>query len=547
MKLKLKGVAHILSSNCRCVPAMTLLEMIIAMAIMVIIFAAILPQFANIHNSWATKRGTSELFQNARVLIDHMNRNLSTAVRVTSVSDSDQTDGFIEFLNKDGTTSRYELASSNYVKFGSATELSDLAGLVTQLQFTCYDDDDLDTSVTDVDLIRAIHVQTLVTDVEGHIDPREFTTYVYLQANGSLGDLSIVMENSSFEFDIGSGDSPVLETIDNTHYLCVYSAGLDGWAVVLTIDLDAETITSEDSFEFETKHGKDPALAKIDNEHFVCTYSGQGSKGWAVVLTVDNSTWMISKETPFKFDNQAGEVPDLIKIDDSHYLCTYKGSQGKPKAVIFNVDLATWQISQGTPLEFDTSSIGNSTLARIDTSHYLCAYNSTGNLGKAVVLTTDIITDTITSGSAFEFTLSGASFPALAQIDADSYLCAYTCQTNNGCARILQVNTSTWQITAPGDSVEYNPSRSLWPALAQIDQTKVLCAWDGTLSKGSVAILNVDAATGSVVTDQNYEFDVIGQTPDLHRIDDTHYLGVYKGSGGDGWVILFDINPPLKP
>ena len=83
--------------------------------------------------------------------------------------------------------------------------------------------------------------------------------------------------------------------------------------------------------------------------------------------------------------------------------------------------------------------------------------------------------------------------------------------------------------------------------MAEIDQTQVLCAWDGFQSEGVVAILNVDAATGSVIPGPDYSFDTIGQTPDLRRIDDTHYLGVYKSSGGDGWGVIIDIRPLPKP
>jgi type II secretory pathway pseudopilin PulG len=528
--------------------AMTLPEIVIALAIMMIVFAAVLPQFNNIYESWAARRSNTDILQNARVLTDHLRRNLSTASRIISVSDPAEINGYLEFENNKGIKCRYELSPSNYVKFGPLESLSDLAGPVSLLQFTCYDNDDLDTPITDVDKIRAVKVQTTVSDSLIQARDQSFNTYVYLQANRSIADLTIVMENSGFEFDIGAGANPALEKIDDTHFLCAYTGlGLDGWAAVLTIDLDAGTITREGAFEFDTKQGQNPALAKIDNEHFVCTYSGQGNKGWAVVLSVDNFTWSISKETPFKFDNISGEVPDLIKIDNSHYLCTYKGFQGKANAAIFAVDLVTWQISRGSPLEFDTSTIGNSALAQIDGSHYLCAYSDAASSGRAVVLTTDTITDTITAGSTFEFTSSGASFPALAQIDANSYLCAYTCMTNNGFARILRVNTDTWQISAPGGSIEYNPSHSFSPVLAEIDQTKVLCAWDGTQNLGVVAVLNVDAATGSIISDQTYEFDLVGETPDLKRIDNTHYIGAYKGDGADGWAILLDINPPLKP
>ena len=56
---------------------MTLLELVLAMVMITIIFAAVLPQFAVIRNSWDSKQGSAEALQNGRVLMDHISRNLS--------------------------------------------------------------------------------------------------------------------------------------------------------------------------------------------------------------------------------------------------------------------------------------------------------------------------------------------------------------------------------------------------------------------------------------------------------------------------------------
>ena len=165
--------------SCR---AMTLLEMILAISIVSVIFAALLPQFRVILNSWATREGTAESLQNARVLIDHINRNLSTAVRITAVSDSSETDGYIQFEDNDGDDLRYEIAGG-YVQFGEVGALSDLAGPVSQLQFTCYDACDLDTSITDVNSIRFVNVQTILTNSAALGQEKTLTTSAYLRTN----------------------------------------------------------------------------------------------------------------------------------------------------------------------------------------------------------------------------------------------------------------------------------------------------------------------------------------------------------------------------
>ncbi|NQT02346.1 MAG: hypothetical protein HQ580_10000 [Planctomycetes bacterium] len=180
------------NNKTRLTRALTLVEMVIAMTIMAIIFAAILPQFRAIQNSWSSKQAAAETLQNSRVLMDHLNYNLSKAVRITAVSGPAQTNGYIEFEDNDENIFRYDIAANNYVEFGDVEALYDLAGPVSQLLFTCYDGNDFDTAITDVNDIRFIKVQTILTNPAAIGQDKTFTTYAYLRVNSSGGDESLV-------------------------------------------------------------------------------------------------------------------------------------------------------------------------------------------------------------------------------------------------------------------------------------------------------------------------------------------------------------------
>jgi len=170
------------NSKTRCIPGLTLLEMAIALAMMGIVFGAIVPQFTAIRNSWDSKQGAAESLQNGRVLIDHLNHNLAKAVKISAVSDSSETSGYIQFEDNDGNDLRYEISSS-YVQFGEVGDLSDLAGPISRLQFTCYDACDLDTPVTDVNFIRFVNVQTILANSAALGQDKTLTTSVYLRTN----------------------------------------------------------------------------------------------------------------------------------------------------------------------------------------------------------------------------------------------------------------------------------------------------------------------------------------------------------------------------
>jgi type II secretory pathway pseudopilin PulG len=167
----------------RCCKAVTLLELVIAMAMLTIIFAVVVPQFAVIRNSWDIKQSSAEMLQNGRVLMTHMKRNLSKAVRITAVSDSSDPDGYIEFENNDGNTVRYDIAGNNYVEYGVVGNLFDLAGPVSSLVFTCYDICDLSTPITNPADVRVVKINATVTNSALSARSMSFTTEVYLRVN----------------------------------------------------------------------------------------------------------------------------------------------------------------------------------------------------------------------------------------------------------------------------------------------------------------------------------------------------------------------------
>lgn len=180
---------------------LTLMEMVIALTIMTIIFAAILPLFGQIRSGWDSKQAAVETLQNGRILIDHLTRNLAKAVKITAVSNSLETIGYIEFEDNDAETIRYDVNSTTYyVEFGPVGNLSDLAGPVSQFQFTCYDPCDLDISITDVNSIRFVKAETIVTNSADVSQNKTLTAAVYLRTNGNSGSGSGTTTQTTYDY-----------------------------------------------------------------------------------------------------------------------------------------------------------------------------------------------------------------------------------------------------------------------------------------------------------------------------------------------------------
>jgi competence protein ComGC len=540
---------------------MTLVEMLVSMALMVVLFAAIVPQIRAIQNSWTSKRGNAEnaeAIHNGGVLMDHITFNLTQAQKITAVSDSSDSSGYIEFEDNDGNVMRYEIGAGNYVEFGPVGDVSELAGPASQLQFTCYDACDLDTPITDVNTIRSVRVQSTFTNSAGLGRDQSFTGQAYLRTNALGGGDSVPTvgeeAGSELEFDAFNGEQFSLLWIDATNYLCAYAGlGPDGYAVILTVDTNNWTISAGTAFEFENGSCVRPALARIDATHYLCAYTGPQGDGWAVILTVNTVTKTISEGVPFEFDGDNCEIPALSRIDSDNFLCAYSGKAVAGKkhgwAVILTVNTILETITMGTPFEFDASAVFGCALTNIDDVHHLCTYGfSEGGAGssgaRAIVLTTNVGGGTISKESSFDFDTVRPDETEMGQIDQNHYLCAY--DNPNGYAVVLTVDTGTWAI-GKGARLAFG-EHAHSGALAQRDEDDFFCAYGSNHEYGYARVLRTDTGADNVTSGPRFQHDAVkGKTPDVAKVDDTHFLCVYTGAADDGFAVILTVGAPILP
>jgi hypothetical protein len=162
---------------------MTIVELMIATAIMALIVGTVVPLLAGVRNSAETERGRAEMVQSSRVLNEHLLRQLGQAARVVAVSTSSDADGFLEFERPDGTVCRYEIDEDGYVAFGPLGDLAALAGPVQSLQFVCYDANDFTEPNHTPEVIRLVTWKTTLQSPGTLTADMSFTGACHLRTN----------------------------------------------------------------------------------------------------------------------------------------------------------------------------------------------------------------------------------------------------------------------------------------------------------------------------------------------------------------------------
>ena len=539
-------------------PALTMLEMAIAIAIMAVVFAVLVPQLRALHNSWDSKAGNAEILQNSRILKDHLQRNLSSASRLIAVSDPAETNGYIEFLNNDANNVRYDVnGTTDYVEFGLVGNLADIAGPVSQLKFTCYNAFDLDTPITDVNSIRCVKVETTLTNPDGLGQDMTISTQAYIRTNalpatgGSINKLS----EPWLEFDPVNGQEPVLVNMSGTKYLCAYRGDRDdGLACILAVNTADWNVDAPTFLEYDSKSGITPNLAEIKDSHALCAYQGDRGDGFICIL-FEKIPGMLQRGVPLEFDKADSIYPVLSKIftqgNDHYFLCAYFDNASSLRTLVLTASITdtVMQLTDGPTTSFACDLVCQPALIKIDDTHHLCAYRGSNLRHWAVVLTVDPADWTVSTETPFEVVPSLYTYePSLAKIDDTHYLYALTSNIGQGCVAVLTVNTGDWTITKDTAYDYYQFSDTAGSIdLCQINSTSFLCAYTAG-SNGFVSVLTVNTGDWSMSHAAPFTFETNAcSEPVLCKIDDTHFLCAYAGVDDDGYVGVLELSGGIMP
>jgi hypothetical protein len=276
-----------------------------------------------------------------------MKRNLSKAVRITAVSESSDTNGYIEFETNDGNTARYDIAGNNYVEYGVVGNLSDLAGPVSLLTFACYDVCDLDSPlspVSDTNVIRVIKVNAVFTNSASLGQDETFTRTVYLRVNANTGSGLLACwkldETSGLtaEDSSGNGNDGALrnmagdEWIDGVVGGALHFDGSNDYVAIQNLYYDSSGYKEVSVTAWiRTSNGGNQIIASYDrNEYWRLEINGNGGGTGQVGWDVRTSTGQVDYGSITRVDD--GEWHHVAGVFDNGTLIVYIDGVAEPSA-----------------------------------------------------------------------------------------------------------------------------------------------------------------------------------------------------------------------
>lgn len=282
------------------------------------------------------------------------------------------------------------------------------------------------------------------------------------------------------------------------------------------------------------------------------TLTNVNSASFSTDVPTNDSYDAYALNEAFEFDTVAIATSRVHRWSDTRIIIAWSGgSDTKGLVQAFDVNATTGAITAiGSALSVDgtTDGCGKFTILTVDSTHFILVWrNNTSAAVKARAFAIDGSGVITTAGSTFSVSdITGQ--PSACWLDSTHFMIVGSGSGNDGYAKVHQVNTSTWAITASGSATEFDTTnfggQEGGDQVVKIDSTHVLVVW--YQGGGQAQVLTIDGsynitATGSplAITNASVSDMYVGLIP-LDGVN--HWLLTFTGSGNDGYAQVLAVN-----
>ena len=318
----------------------------------------------------------------------------------------------------------------------------------------------------------------------------------------------------SFQFLATSPTYLSFIMIDTTHYALAYAGdGTDGFIKTFSIDGSYDNIALIDTEEHDAVYGEHNSLVKIDSTHLALAYRGEYNYGYIKTFSIDSSADNITQIDSLQHDTIC-LTTSLVLIDSTHLALAYRGGASYYGYIkTFSFDGSYDNITQIDSLEHDTRGQDNSLLL-IDSTHLILACTGpTYAKGSITTFSIDSSQDNITLIDRLEHEASFCIYSSLAEIDSTHFVLGYAGAERDGHVKTFSIDGSYDNITQLGSS-EHDEANGTHNSIKMLGSDYCVLAYtgdgaDGTLKTFSIAIPSTGTNTQINIGDDWKEIDAM--------------------------------------
>ena len=285
-----------------------------------------------------------------------------------------------------------------------------------------------------------------------------------------------------------------LSKIDSTHFVLAYTGtGNIGLVKTFSIDGSYDNIAEIDVLQQDVI-GQYNSVVVIDTTHFILAYTGDNQDGYIKTFSIDGSYDNITLVNSLEHDTVAASQNSLVMINSTHFILSYAVSSGNTKGTIktFSID-GSYVISQIDSFEHTSTADYENSLLMIDTTHFILAYRGDSGDGYIKTFSIDGSYDNIAEIDVLEYDVAGAAHPSVGKIDSTHFIVAFQHSGGHAYIETFSIDESYDNITEitslDHDTLNYANS------IVVIDNTHCILAYYGPNWDGFIKTFNIAGPT----------------------------------------------------
>lgn len=322
------------------------------------------------------------------------------------------------------------------------------------------------------------------------------------------------------------------------------------------------------ALEFDTTNAGAKYIEKITDTRFVIAWQNSKTVKYVQCFNLNRSTGAITAlSNPLNFYadsidwneySESNRPPSIVRINDTKFIIFWTGRGNDGYVQTFQINESTGGItSWSSILIFDyTSGVNNSSCFLLSDSTYTYIlntwyYNSSNTMARVFRITNS--TGGITAMGTLKSVGSnnGLSASSIVPISSEKVFMTFS-GASEASSLVLNINNSTWEVTSNTILTYYNTSNDPDSNSAEILSLSPLIGINafssGLYDYAGFQLFNINNSTWEVSTLGGSVTNIstlqqFNSKRIIKRIDDTHFIYFYTGTGYDGYVRTYEINP----